>query len=137
MMNAISSSLSNSILPVVAVVDPAGSTEVDPDAVLAGKQCFIGLGKAINSRAYNGMATDDVKAKITEKLSTAGIGREAVNYKLRDWLFSRQRFWGEPFPILHELDACGQTNRSDPRSRRQGLAGEPSALGRLQTARQT
>lgn len=95
-------------LAVIAVVDPAGATEVDPAAVLAGKQCFIGLGKAINSGAYNGMATEEVKAKITEKLSTAGIGREAVNYKLRDWLFSRQRFWGEPFPILHELDASGK-----------------------------
>ena len=63
-------------LEVVAVVDPAGSTEVDPDAVLAGKQCFIGLGKAINSGPYNGMATEEVKAKITEKLSTAGIGRQ-------------------------------------------------------------
>ncbi len=95
-------------LPVVAVVNPAGSTEVDPEAVLAGKQCFIGLGKAINSGAYNGMDTEEVKAQITKKLSTAGIGREAVNYKLRDWLFSRQRFWGEPFPILHELDAAGK-----------------------------
>ncbi len=94
-------------LAVVAVVDPEGSTEVDPEAVLAGKQCFVGLGKAINSGAYNGMATEAVKAKITDKLSTAGIGRAAVNYKLRDWLFSRQRFWGEPFPILHELDATG------------------------------
>ena len=95
-------------LAVVAVVDPEGSTEVDPEAVLAGKQCFVGLGKAINSGAYNGMATEEVKAKITDKLSTAGIGRAAVNYKLRDWLFSRQRFWGEPFPILHELDATGK-----------------------------
>ncbi len=95
-------------LAVVAVVDPAGSTEVDPEAVLAGKQCFVGLGKAINSGAYNGMATEEVKAKITDKLSTSGIGRAAVNYKLRDWLFSRQRFWGEPFPILHELDATGK-----------------------------
>ena len=43
------------------------------------------------------------------------VGRAAVNYKLRDWLFSRQHFWGEPFPILHELDADGQTDRSaDP-----------------------
>ncbi|MCL4125630.1 UNVERIFIED_CONTAM: hypothetical protein GTU68_030280 [Idotea baltica] len=44
---------------------------------------------------------------VTQSLNEAGQGSEAVNYKLRDWLFSRQRFWGEPFPILHELDADG------------------------------
>ncbi len=95
-------------LPVVAVVDPSKAVDVDPEAVLAGKQCFVGLGTAINSGPFNGMATDEVKQQLTAKLAAAGIGREAVNYKLRDWLFSRQRFWGEPFPILHELDASGK-----------------------------
>ena len=48
-------------------------------------------------------------------LTAKGIGRSAVNYKLRDWLFSRQHFWGEPFPILHELDADGKpTGRIRP-----------------------
>jgi leucyl-tRNA synthetase len=49
----------------------------------------------------------EFKAKIATDLATQGLGRQAVNYKLRDWLFSRQRFWGEPFPILHELDDAG------------------------------
>ena len=47
-------------------------------------------------------------SEITADLAEQGLGRAAVNYKLRDWLFSRQHFWGEPFPILHELDADGQ-----------------------------
>ncbi|MBC7856135.1 MAG: leucine--tRNA ligase [Pirellulaceae bacterium] len=68
---------------------------------------FVGEGMAINSPVIDGLATVPAKEKITKWLAAAGLGREAVNYKLRDWLFSRQRFWGEPFPILHELDDQG------------------------------
>jgi leucyl-tRNA synthetase len=95
-------------LPVIAVVDPGDSDAVDRQAVLAGKQCSIEDGVSINSNGYNGLTTGDFKRRITADLAQAGLGREAVNYKLRDWLFSRQRFWGEPFPILHELDDRGQ-----------------------------
>ena len=113
-------------LPIVAVVDPGevvgtlrvpspsdGTRSVPTtdkefrEAVLAGKQCSTEDGISINSGHYNGLATPDFKRRITADLAKAGLGREAVNYKLRDWLFSRQRFWGEPFPILHELDAAG------------------------------
>jgi leucyl-tRNA synthetase len=69
---------------------------------------FTGDGTAINSGPYDGLSTADFKQQIIADLASAGVGREAVNYKLRDWLFSRQRFWGEPFPILHELDADGR-----------------------------
>ncbi len=93
-------------LSIVAVVDPPQSAE-NRDAVLAGRGCFIGVGKAINSGEFNGQHTDAVKQAITARITSAGIGRAAINYKLRDWLFSRQRFWGEPFPIAHELDAAG------------------------------
>ncbi len=65
---------------------------------------------AVNSGPYDGLATSAFKQRITQDLDEAGLGREAVNYKLRDWLFSRQRFWGEPFPILHELDDEGRPN---------------------------
>ncbi|MEK6259241.1 MAG: leucine--tRNA ligase [Planctomycetota bacterium] len=69
---------------------------------------FTGEGRAIHSSIYNGLKTHVFKAKITNDLAENGLGRKAVNYRLRDWLFSRQRYWGEPFPIWHELDANGQ-----------------------------
>ncbi len=95
-------------LPVVAVVDPGNRDDVDRQAVLNAQACFTGDGSAINSGPYDGLATEVFKERITQALASAGIGRAAVNYKLRDWLFSRQRFWGEPFPILHELDDQGK-----------------------------
>ncbi|GIW94372.1 MAG: leucine--tRNA ligase [Pirellulaceae bacterium] len=95
-------------LPIVAVVDPPQNAQVDRSAVREGKACFTGTGTAIASGPYDGMSTDEMKQRITSDLARAGLGREAVNYKLRDWLFSRQRFWGEPFPILHELDENGE-----------------------------
>ena len=91
-------------IPIIAVVDPGDAAGVDRDAVLAGRQCCTEDGIAVNSGAYDGLTTAAFKQKISDDLAGQGLGREAVNYKLRDWLFSRQRFWGEPFPILHELD---------------------------------
>ena len=96
-------------LPIRAVVDPGDALPAaEREEVLAGKRCFVGEGVAINSGKYNGLTTAKFKEKITADLAQQGLGRQAVNYKLRDWLFSRQRFWGEPFPILHELDASGK-----------------------------
>jgi leucyl-tRNA synthetase len=68
---------------------------------------FCEPGVAVNSGKYDGLSTSDFKSRITNDLAAAGVGREAVNYRLRDWLFSRQRYWGEPFPIWHELDTEG------------------------------
>lgn len=95
-------------ISIVAVVDPGAATDVNRDDVLAGKVPFTEHGTAINSSQYNGLGTAEFKEKISADLSKQGLGRAAVNYKLRDWLFSRQHFWGEPFPILHELDADGK-----------------------------
>ena len=95
-------------LPIVAVVDSGETDEVDRAAVLAGDACFVGEGTAVNSGKYDGLATAEFKTRITADLATGGLGRCAVNYKLRDWLFCRQRFWGEPFPVLHLLDGDGQ-----------------------------
>lgn len=93
-------------LPVTCVVRPSSSVE-NLEGILAGTVCYTGPGTAMNSGGLDGLDTEQAKAKIIESLAAAGIANQAVNYKLRDWLFSRQRFWGEPFPILHELDAVG------------------------------
>jgi leucyl-tRNA synthetase len=95
-------------LPIVAVVDPQESPAVNRSEVLAGKACFTGEGVAVGSGPYDGLTTAEFKQRITADLAAQGLGRKAVHYKLRDWLFSRQRFWGEPFPILHELDDQGK-----------------------------
>ena len=94
-------------LKIVTVVEPAAgaseATTEDSDSPL-----FTGHGRAVASGPYTGLKTAAFIARVGEDLQTAGLGQPAVNYKLRDWLFSRQRFWGEPFPILHELDAAGE-----------------------------
>jgi leucyl-tRNA synthetase len=96
-------------LPITPVVDPGNALPAEEGTkVLSGEACFAGDGVAINSGKYNGLPTAEFKETITADLQSQGLGREAVNYKLRDWLFSRQRFWGEPFPILHELDVNGK-----------------------------
>ncbi len=95
-------------LPIVPVVDPGNDASVNRDEVLAGKAVFTGEGIAVNSGPYNGLSTAEFKERIAADLASRGQGRKAVNYKLRDWLFSRQHFWGEPFPVLHELDAEGK-----------------------------
>jgi leucyl-tRNA synthetase len=73
------------------------------------KVAFVGDGVAVNSGSFNGMSTSEFKQKITAWLETNGLGQKKVNFKLRDWLFSRQRYWGEPFPVLHEMDADGKS----------------------------
>ncbi|MCA9091565.1 MAG: leucine--tRNA ligase, partial [Planctomycetaceae bacterium] len=77
-------------IPIVQVVaaDVNAATGSQPEEV------FTEQGVAVNSGDYNGLSTAEFKAKITADLAASGLGREAVNYKLRDWLFSRQRYWG-------------------------------------------
>ncbi len=70
-------------------------------------EAHIGDGKMINSGEYTGMGSTPGKEKITRDLEEKGLGRFQVNYKLRDWVFSRQRYWGEPIPIVL-CDKCGE-----------------------------
>ena len=113
-------------IPIKCVVDPGEAVSADERrAILGGEQVFTEQGAAVNSGDYDGHPTAEFKQQITGDLAARGLGQKAVNYKLRDWLFSRQRFWGEPFPILHELDADWQANRSRTCGRRIGAAGGP------------
>lgn len=84
-------------LPVRVVVQPTDDT--DPVG-------FTGDGISINSGLITGLPTPEAKKKIIAWLEEHGLGKATVNYKLRDWLFSRQRYWGEPIPIVH-CAACG------------------------------
>ena len=95
-------------LPIVEVVqDPSGRTTFNPHE--ESFEPFCGDGVAINSAndevSLNGLPTPEAKRRIIDWLEQTGNGTRKVNYKLRDWLFSRQRYWGEPFPIV--FDAQG------------------------------
>ncbi|MHC4070297.1 MAG: leucine--tRNA ligase [Planctomycetota bacterium] len=89
-------------LPIIPVVEPEDPEQAE--LVKQGELCFVGDGRAINSGKFNGLPTAQFKEKVTQWLTKKKQGRKSVNYKLRDWLFSRQRYWGEPFPILHTKD---------------------------------
>ncbi|MDG1950907.1 MAG: leucine--tRNA ligase [bacterium] len=78
-------------LPIVNVIDPAEPTE----------GCFTGEGTVLNSGDFNGQTTAEMKTNITAWLEENKHGEASVNYKLRDWVFSRQRYWGEPIPLVH------------------------------------
>jgi len=85
-------------LPIIRTVQPP---QGHPD-----DQAFVGDGVAINSAndeiSLNGLGVTEAKAKTLQWLRDKGLGQETVTYKLRDWLFSRQRYWGEPFPIVYD-----------------------------------
>ncbi len=84
-------------LPVIQVVEPPTGADW---------RGFTDDGTAVNSGQYDGLSTAEFKKRITADLSKGGLGKQAIHYKLRDWLFSRQRYWGEPFPIVH-CHKCG------------------------------
>ncbi|MBP3832227.1 MAG: leucine--tRNA ligase [Clostridia bacterium] len=87
-------------LPIIQVVKPADSTEVELPFT------DVETGISINSGFLTGLSVEDAKRKVTEYLEENKIGAKKVNYKLRDWVFSRQRYWGEPIPMVH-CDCCG------------------------------
>ena len=81
-------------LPVIRTVQPPPEHPAD--------QAHTGDGPSINSFFLDGLDVEASKALILEKLQDAGFGRPTVNYRMRDWLFSRQRYWGEPIPVVHD-----------------------------------
>lgn len=83
-------------LPIPRVIAAADGTDTLP---------YVGDGTLINSPGYDGLPWPEAKQKITADLAAKGIGKGTINYKLRDWLFSRQRYWGEPFPIVWVSEA--------------------------------
>ena len=87
-------------MPIIEVV--AGSSVDVNEAVYTD----VATGTLVNSGFLDGLSVADAKKKIIEYLTEKGIGRAKTNYKLRDWVFSRQRYWGEPIPIVH-CDKCG------------------------------
>ena len=89
-------------LPIVKVIDP--TEDIDDDDLI---DFYDGEGTLINSGDFNGISTSDAREQIVAWLEERGIGRSKVTYKMRDWLISRQRYWGAPIPIIH-CPHCGE-----------------------------
>ena len=89
-------------LPMIQVVEGSeGPVDIDAAAFTD-----VATGKMINSGFLTGLTVEEAKEKVKDFLTEKKIGNRKVNYKLRDWVFSRQRYWGEPIPIVH-CDKCG------------------------------
>ena len=87
-------------IPMIQVIDGRDVSECAFE-----KQDYLGKGcKLINSEEFTGLTVEEAKVAITEKLVKMGVGEEKTNYRLREWIFARQRYWGEPVPVVHLED---------------------------------
>ena len=93
-------------IPIVEVISPISSDAQGPraSATTVQEEAFEGDGVCVNSDFLNGLQVDDAKEKMIAWLESEKRGTRQVQYRLRDWLFSRQRYWGEPFPLAHLED---------------------------------
>ena len=97
-------------IPIVCILDPKEAAGEDRELVVAGKKCWTDDGTYINSANettginINGLNKEEGIKTVVTWLEEKGLGNASVNYKMRDWLFSRQRYWGEPFPVIHWED---------------------------------
>ena len=92
-------------LEVIEVVSPDGALHEQLD------QAYVEPGIAVRSGQFDGLKTEECKRRIVEHLEATGQGKRQVNYKLRDWIFSRQRYWGEPIPIYFPVHTEGDPRR--------------------------
>ncbi len=93
-------------------VSEAKHEELHHDKKLKAESAYTGPGFLVNSEEFNGLTSEDAAQKITDALISKKLGRRQVNYHLRDWLISRQRYWGAPIPIIY-CDKCGEVPVSE------------------------
>ena len=90
-------------LPIIRVIRPVGS-DIDPNAPM--DKAYIDDGEMVNCGKYDGMKSADFWGVVADMLKEMGMGGRTINFRLRDWLISRQRYWGAPIPIIH-CEKCG------------------------------
>ena len=105
-------------LPVVPVIHPEGADVLDGDTMT---ESYVGPGDMVNSGPINGIETTDAKGRANPSIAATidwleerDLGEEAVNYRIRDWLISRQRYWGAPIPMLYRADGTVEAERDLP-----------------------
>src|SRR5882724_48185 len=98
-------------LPMRVVVQPEGAPSLDPASM---EEAYVGAGHLVGSGAFDGLPNEEAKLRITAAAAAAGFGKQATQYRLRDWGISRQRYWGAPIPVVY-CDRCGvvPVRRSD------------------------